>query len=300
MKFVCPVCKKAFHVSEDRLTSPIVEQVCEKCGSTLFIYKETGRVEAKEHSKRIISEPHLAPATPPGSLPSVISMASKQRSPRDYLALGVFIVALIVFVILAYLLISQTSKGFIYNPVKSVSKLLKDLESYGKGYLGDIKKEMGPHKKRKRKAKKYIYLGYNYYRKNHFSKAFSEFDRAIQIDPENPKAYFWRGRTLIKTGQYDNAIADFKMAVKFNTAYADAYDNLGWLYAREGKYDESINFLTRSIELKPDNGWAYYYRGRIYYKKGDVKRALMDTEEACRLGFQDGCKVYERIKKRAL
>ena len=82
--------------------------------------------------------------------------------------------------------------------------------------------------------------------------------------------------------------------------YADAYDNLGWLYARAGNYNESIMCFTRAIELKPDNGWAYYYRGRIRHKIGEVHMALRDAEEACRLGLQEGCTMYERLKKEFL
>lgn len=228
----------------------------------------------------------------------MLSHALKNKGSRDYLALGVFIVALIALLIIGYSLIRHQGRALIYNPASSISRLMKDLENYGKGNLGNIKKGILSRKKEKRKARKYIYLGYSYYKKGHFSKALSKFDRALQIDPESPEAYFWRGRTYIKTGQYGRAVADFKMAVKFNPAYAEAYDNMGWLYARGGKYDESINCLTRSIELKPDNGWAYYFRGRIYFKKGELRAALKDAEEACRLGFRDGCRLYERVKKR--
>ena len=84
--------------------------------------------------------------------------------------------------------------------------------------------------------------------------------------------------------------------MKLKPDYAEAYDNLGWLYDRLGETDRAIDALTHSIELKSDNGWAYYQRGRMLFKKGDGDSALRDAEKACNLGFEEGCKAYEKFK----
>lgn len=300
MSFECPVCKNAFHVLEEMLTGPIVEWTCEQCGTALHIHRDTGRVEAIGQPHSPDSEPHRTPVPPPVSLPSVSSMAPKGKGSSDRVAIAVFTIALIAFVIIAYSFLSRTGRHFTYSPVRSASKFISDLERHIKGYLGEIERAMGPHKNRKRRAKKHIFVGYNYYKESKFDRARGEFSRAIEIDPENTEAYFWRGRSFLKASRYDEATADFEMAVKLNPAYADAYDNLGWLYARAGNYNESIMCFTRAIELKPDNGWAYYYRGRIRHKIGEVHMALRDAEEACRLGLQEGCTMYERLRKEFL
>jgi len=235
--------------------------------------------------------------SPTEPLPSVSSMAAKRKGSRDRLAVAVFVGALIALILVAYSFLSRTKGHFIYHPVRSASEFLSNLERDINRYLGEIEKALGTQKSRKRRAKKYIFAGYNYYKKSEFGKALGQFNRAVKIDPENFEAYFWRGRTLMRVSRYADAAADFEMAVKLNPDYADAYDNLGWLYARAGDYHESITCLTRAIKLKPDNGWAYYYRGRIHYKRGEVHLALRDAKEACRLGLQDGCKMCERLKK---
>lgn len=300
MSFECPVCKTAFHVPEEKLTPPIVKWTCEQCGTTLRIHRDTGKLEAIEQPHGPDSEPRRTPVPPPVSLPSVTSMATKGKGSSDRVALAVFIAALIAFVILAYGFLGRTKGHFPYSPVRSASEFLSDLERYAKGYLGEIERAFGPRKSGTRKAKKYIFAGYNYYKESKFDKALGEFNRAVKIDPKNSEAYFWRGRALMRVSRYEEAAADFRMAVRLNPAYADAYDNLGWLYARAGNYSESIACLTRAIELKPDNGWAYYYRGRIHYRIGEMQMALSDAEEACRLGLQDGCTMYERLKKEFL
>lgn len=300
MSFACPVCKTAFQVPEEMLTGPIVKWTCEQCGAALLIHRDTGKPEVIGQPHSPDSERDRTPVSPPVSPPSVSSMAPKGKGSSDRVALGVFVVALIALVLIAYSFLSRTKGPVPYSPVRSASKFVSDIERHIKGYLTEIERAIGPHKSRKRKAKKHIFVGYNFYKESKFDKARGEFSRAIEIDPENPAAYFWRGRALLRASRYVEATVDFEMAVKLNPAYADAYDNLGWLYARAGNYNESITCLTRAIELKPENGWAYYYRGRVNHKIGEVHKALRDAKQACRLGLQDGCAMYERLKKKFL
>lgn len=233
---------------------------------------------------------------PPSSLPSVGSMAGKGKGSIDRTALAVFVFALILFVILAYGFLNSMKGEGPYSPAKSASQFLNDLKRYVEGYIEEIERVFKPHESRKREAKKHIFAGYTKYKEKKFHNALREFNRAVKVDPENAEAYFWRGRVLMSINRYEEATPDFEMAVKLNPAHVDAYNNLGWLCARAGNYHESISNLTKAIELKPDNGWAYYYRGRINKEIGEVRMAMKDAEEACRLGFQDGCILYERLK----
>jgi tetratricopeptide (TPR) repeat protein len=225
---------------------------------------------------------------------------TKGKGSSDRVALAVFALALITFVILSYGFLSRMKGHGSYSPVRSTSQFLSDLERHVKGYLGEIERAFAPHKSRKREAKKHIFAGYTKYKEKKFDKALGEFDSAIKVDPKNAEAYFWRGRAFIRVNRYEDATADFEMAVKLNPAYVDAYNNLGWLYGRAGKYRESITCLTKAIELKPENGWAYYYRGRIHQEIGEARMAMGDAKEACRLGLQDGCTMYERLKEEFL
>ena len=202
------------------------------------------------------------------------------KAARDYLAIGVFVAALIVLIVSGYYLIRTYNKASIGKPVDIASKWLKN------AYRGVENRE----------AKKYLTRAYKLYQREKYTKALGEYDKAIQIDQDNFKAYFWRGRTYIRIERYEDAIADFKMVVNLKPDYIPAYDNLGWLYSRREEYDESIIYLTKSLELEPRNGWAYYYRGRNFFLKGDLVKALNDEEKACELGYQQGCIVYQEYK----
>jgi tetratricopeptide (TPR) repeat protein len=240
-------------------------------------------------------ESQSTPAPPSSSLPSVASMAGKGKGPTDRAATAVIVLALIAFVVLSYGFLSRMKGHGALSPVRSVFQFLNDIERQVMGYLGEVERAFAP--RTRQRAKKHILVGYRSYKEGKFDRAIEEFDRAVKVDPKNAEAYFWRGRALMNINRYAEATADFKTAVKLNPAYVDAYNNLGWLHARAGNSHEGIASLTKAIELKPENGWAYYYRGRIHHKMGEADLAARDAKEACRLGLQDGCTMYERIKK---
>lgn len=226
-------------------------------------------------------------------------MRENIQASKDHLAIGVFVVALVALIITGYLGIRAVKRDLLSGrPSQLVSKWLRDLEEYGIGRLSERMKKVGPEQKGSREAQRHIILGYNLLQKNRFTSALKAFDKAIEIDPQNPEAYFWRGQTHIKTGRYEEAIVDFKRAMTIRPDYVEAYENLGWLFARIDKCAESIEYLTKAIELRPENGWAYHNRGHCYSKLGDLEKAQEDAKKACELRFEEGCKAYEEYKRR--
>ncbi|MEM2982780.1 MAG: tetratricopeptide repeat protein [Candidatus Bathyarchaeia archaeon] len=216
---------------------------------------------------------------------------------KDYLAAGVFFFVLLVLIVSIVIFIRETKWDFINRPLDFVSQWREEIKKY-KEYLVERLGDIPSLSRKEHSASWYIHRGYQSYRKGNFLKALQDYDKAIKLDPQNPVAYFWRGRTCLKMEQYDRAISDLKRAVELKPDYPEAYDNLGWLCGKIGKYDDAISYLTRSIELKPQNSWAYFMRGQQHFRKGDIDNALRDTEKACQFGLQDGCKLYEELKKK--
>jgi len=297
MKVVCPACKTTYNVPEDKITSAMAKSACKKCGVTLFIDKGTGKVRTEEVSQKPGMESGSSSTPPRDSLPSVLSMSSEDQGGRDYLAVGVFIAALILLMIGGYFLAKNINADLFYKPIRSFSRLYRDVGRLIDGQVTKKRKENRVETRQARQARKQQALGHKFFRKNNLAEALRAYDEAIRIQPNNPEAYFWRGRLFVSKGDMEKAASDFRRAVALNPSYVEAYENLGWLFSQTGDFDESIRYLTRSIELRPDNGWAYYQRGHSYYKKGDMESALKDAKKACRLGYKDGCKVYEEFKK---
>jgi tetratricopeptide (TPR) repeat protein len=215
--------------------------------------------------------------------------------PKDYLAIGVFTVVLLLLVVSAIYLIRTTKKATFDNPFKTVSKWIGDYWHEGKRFIEGKKGSWSPSKKEK-EIIKHFRTGHSLYRKKIYRKALHEFEKVIKLDPNNYRAYFWRGRTYIKVKRYKEAILDFQKVIKIKPDYAEAYDNLGWLYMQLDEYDKSIKYLSQSIELKPNDGWVYSTRGRCYFQKGDLQKALKDAKTSCGLGYKKGCQAYKEFR----
>jgi len=60
--------------------------------------------------------------------------------------------------------------------------------------------------------------------------AMTDFNKAIELDPNDPIQHYNRGNLFLKLGQRDPAIADYQKSVELDPAYEDprqALRNLG-------------------------------------------------------------------------
>jgi predicted Zn finger-like uncharacterized protein len=297
MQFECPVCQAPYNVPDDKLPQIINKAACKKCGTTMLINRETGEIEAESSPEELPDEFPIKDTRATDDVPSVLEMSAQSQGQRDYLAIGVVVVALFFLIAggIYVALYFNTSLG--KDPFKSITKFMDDVTDFGRHLGGDADKKKQPQSKKARKAKKYVRRASDHYKNKRYNKAVAEYNKALQIDPGNPQAYFGRARCRLNTGQYDKAIADFNKAVKFNPNYSKAYDNLGWLYMKRGEFDKSIGFLNKSIKLNPGNGWAYYTRAHIRFEQGDIDKGLVDANKACKMGYKDGCSIYQKYKK---
>jgi serine/threonine protein kinase len=124
----------------------------------------------------------------------------------------------------------------------------------------------------------------NTYRKlKRYDDALAEFNRAIQLDPNNIHAYSNRGLTYTELQQYDKALADYNKAIEIDSNFADAYFNRGFTYNRLEQYNEALADFNHGIGLKPNDAKAYANRANTYVSLQQYDKALGDLSQAIRL-----------------
>lgn len=106
-----------------------------------------------------------------------------------------------------------------------------------------------------------------------------EFDKAIELNPDNADAYFNRGDAYGEIGEYEKAIADYSKAIELKPSDASAYFNRGDAYGEIGEYGKAIVDYSKAIELNPGDADTYYNRGLAYQEKGEVPKAVSDIEK---------------------
>jgi len=133
------------------------------------------------------------------------------------------------------------------------------------------------------KARPYNNRGLDYERQNDFTRALSDYDRALELKPNFIEAYNNRGTTYDKLGKFAQAIADYNKALALNPQYAEIYNNRGSAKDKLGQWTQAIADYNKAIELNPDHAESYNNRGSIYDKLGQYHEAILDFDKAIAL-----------------
>ncbi len=117
----------------------------------------------------------------------------------------------------------------------------------------------------------------------------ADFDRAVELDPDNVAVWQTRAFYYLVRGEVDKAIADFNSLLQRDEsnllaqlAIADTLMKLG----DAGKIDEAMKHVNRVIETKP-NVVALKLRAQLWTNKERLDKALEDVETAMKLATRD-------------
>lgn len=113
--------------------------------------------------------------------------------------------------------------------------------------------------------------------------ALADLDRALQDDPDCLPAIVNRGSVRIVLDDLDGAIADFDRAIRMNPRVATAYVNRGVARRKQGDLEGAMADLDSAIRLEPDHPEACFNRGNLRRANRDFDGALKDYERALRL-----------------
>ncbi len=92
------------------------------------------------------------------------------------------------------------------------------------------------------------------------------------------------------------AMADFDKAIELAPDNAYLYYDRASLQVGSGNTGEAIEDYSRAIRIEPHMAEAYYNRGLLYYAQGDKKSAAKDLSKAGELGLYDAYSVIKRMK----
>jgi Flp pilus assembly protein TadD len=93
------------------------------------------------------------------------------------------------------------------------------------------------------------------------------------------------------------AIEDYNKAINLKPDNPDAYNNRGTIYTKLGQYQLAIEDFNNAIRLNPDDADTYFNRGFVYFNQGNIISGCEDAKKACELG---NCKILEIAKTKGL
>jgi TolB-like protein/Tfp pilus assembly protein PilF len=116
-----------------------------------------------------------------------------------------------------------------------------------------------------------------------WEKAKENFERAIELNPNDPDAYGGLAWYLAVAGRLDEAIEMMQTAVKLDP-FSCVYNNhVAWLYMHAGQIERAIEQRKKTLELDPDHVDAFWGLAEDYLLMSMYPEAIASIEKAIAL-----------------
>ena len=122
--------------------------------------------------------------------------------------------------------------------------------------------------------------GEAFYAENKYKEAINEYNKALEVEPDNAEYYNSRGVAYYGLERYYYAISDFINAIRLKSNYAMAYYNLAQCKNNLQDYDSGLDDVKNSILYNPEFCSAFNLKGLLYNNLEEADSAYLAFEEA--------------------
>ncbi len=113
--------------------------------------------------------------------------------------------------------------------------------------------------------------------------ALSDYDQALQIEPERYQVHYNCGNVLEKLGKPEEALAEFSEAERLKPDNSLLHFARGEVLAELGRLDEALAEFSEAKRLDPDYATPHFQTGMVLLKQGRDAEAVGQFREALRL-----------------
>ncbi|MBS1635116.1 MAG: tetratricopeptide repeat protein [Bacteroidetes bacterium] len=113
----------------------------------------------------------------------------------------------------------------------------------------------------KQYIKAYVGRGNVYYTMHDIPKAKADAEKALAIEPNNPKALFLMGRCYDDINELDKAMTSYNTCLQANPEDAMILLRRAILFGKKQDFRSCVSDLDACIRFQPDYAEAYYWRG---------------------------------------
>ena len=128
--------------------------------------------------------------------------------------------------------------------------------------------------------------------------AVDQFEKAMEMDPENPEPYFSLGSIREQTGNKIAAMVNYEQAVERDPSYVPSRTNLANLYFEQGRTEDALEQLEIALDWNPSSLSAHKIMVRILMEQGNVIEARKHVKKVLQLepNNSEANSIYNAIK----
>ncbi len=116
-----------------------------------------------------------------------------------------------------------------------------------------------------------------------FQGAETEFQRAIQLNPNYAEPHRVYAILLAFRGHADEAVAEAKRAVENDPMSADIRQGRSWMFYLTHHYDQAIGQYRKAMDMDPKQPANYWGLGNVYVQMGQLDLAIREYRKAVQL-----------------
>jgi len=143
-----------------------------------------------------------------------------------------------------------------------------------------------------KQASHYVNRAFAFTQLQKFAEAASDYDRAIELDPENEQLYFLRGIFRMNCQLTELALVDFDRVLAITGDDDHARAHRASLLLRLNRYQEAIDDYTQLIAKHPEDPRPYSGRAFALTSMGITDQAQEDTNRAIEISSEFADEIH--------
>jgi len=186
--------------------------------------------------------------------------------------------------------LSQNGRDWVAEPifVDVATRNMQELGAVSAGDIDDLGERVVESFNSRNQADKHVIFGIDYARSEAYPRALTNFQQALDYDPQLAAAYYYMGDTYLKMDSLNAALAALEKAVEIDPAYINAYHSIGQAYLEKGDTTQAKNFFEQLVTQKPQDCQIQVAYGYVMANQlGEVDKGMAAFERAQQLCPED-------------
>jgi tetratricopeptide (TPR) repeat protein len=134
-------------------------------------------------------------------------------------------------------------------------------------------------------------LGYTYLYKENFEKSIEHFRKYASLNPGDANPIDSTAEAYFLMGRLDEAIDKYKEALEIKPDWLETSLKIGYIYALKEDYPEAMKWVDKDIAIATAPGTkreGYMYKGFYHFWLGNLEGSLIDLQKAVDLAVAAG------------
>jgi len=146
------------------------------------------------------------------------------------------------------------------------------------------------------RARAHIYGARAYQNIENYESAIKEYQKAIELEPDDIEALHGMGIVYIDMNEYNLAEQTLKKLLGIVPYFAPAHFDLGSVYVAQGRYPEAENEYETALEIDPNFERAAVWAALVYEKLGERDETIKKWERVLQIN-PDNQQAKSKIKE---